>query len=112
MYLDSNRAAAALMLPLLLVNGAVLQAAPPDDERRSELKYLLKHDCGSCHGMRMDGGLGPPLKPEDLAAKPDAMLVQTVLFGKKGTPMPPWQALITEDEARWIVNVLKTGEAL
>ncbi|MCG8427047.1 MAG: cytochrome c, partial [Chromatiales bacterium] len=33
--------------------------AEPDQQRQNDLLHLLKHDCGSCHGMRLEGGLGP-----------------------------------------------------
>jgi len=33
-------------------------------ERQTELLYLLKQDCGSCHGMTLQGGLGSSLLPE------------------------------------------------
>jgi mono/diheme cytochrome c family protein len=39
-------------------NGPVPAAL--DTARQAELLHLLKHDCGSCHGMTRKGGLGPP----------------------------------------------------
>ena len=84
-------------------------AAAPDSQRQAELLYLLKHDCGSCHGMTRQGGLGPPLLPEDLRDRPQLLLVNTVLDGRSGTPMPPWRGLITEGEATWIARSLKEG---
>ena len=76
-------------------------------DRQAELVHLLKHDCGACHGMRLTGGLGPPLRAADLSAKPEAALVSTVLAGRAGTPMPPWRGLLTDDEARWLVRYLR-----
>jgi cytochrome c55X len=31
------------------------------------------------------------------------------VHGRPGTPMPPWRALLSEDEARWIANRLAQG---
>ena len=81
----------------------------PDDARQSELRYLLKQDCGSCHGMTMKGGLGPALLPETLKDKPHGLLVEAVLNGRPGTPMPGWRDLLSEDEIHWMVSGLRSG---
>jgi cytochrome c55X len=78
--------------------------------RQDELLYLLKQDCGSCHGMRLLGGLGPALLPENLAAASVEDLTAVILHGRPGTAMPPWKALLTEADARWLSQLLKTGE--
>lgn len=77
--------------------------------RQSELLNLLRQDCGSCHGMTLKGGLGPALTPEQLSDKSIQMLVQTILAGRPGTPMPPWAPFITRYEAEWLVKQLKAG---
>ncbi len=77
--------------------------------RARELVRLVRQDCGSCHGMTLKGGLGPPLTPEALRDKPAASLVATVLMGRPGTPMPPWQRFVTAAEAEWIVVRLQGG---
>ena len=77
--------------------------------RQTELMYLLKQDCGSCHGMTLKGGLGPALLPETLNGKPRELLVTTILEGRTGTAMPPWKALLTQDEAEWITVQLQQG---
>ena len=87
-------------------------AAALDAARQDELLYLLKHDCGSCHGMTRKGGLGPSLLPSVLQGRPKLLLVNTVLDGRPGTPMPPWRGLLTEQEARWLVDMLRQGEGL
>ena len=73
-----------------------------------KLVRLVRQDCGSCHGLLLKGGLGPSLLPEALAGKPAQSLVATILAGRKGTPMPGWLGLITEQEAQWIVERLLT----
>jgi cytochrome c55X len=87
-------------------------AAGVDPVRQSELLYLLKHDCGSCHGMTRKGGLGPALLPANLRDRPPQLMVNTVLYGRPGTPMPPWRGLLTEQEVRWLVEALRSGAGL
>ncbi|MCC6195321.1 MAG: cytochrome c [Burkholderiales bacterium] len=86
-------------------------AEPPAPARQRELAHLLAHDCGSCHGGRLAGGLGPPLTAEALRARPDESLVATIIHGRPGTPMPPWRPFLTETEAQWLVQRLKQGES-
>ena len=86
--------------------------AAPDASRQAVLLYLLKHDCGSCHGMTRQGGLGPPLLPENLQGRPQLLMVNTVLDGRPGTPMPPWRGELSAQDATWLVEVLRAGEGL
>ena len=83
-----------------------------DPVRQAEVLYLLKHDCGSCHGMTRRGGLGPALLPGNLLDRPPLLMVNTVLDGRPGTPMPPWRGLLTEQEVHWLVEALRSGEGL
>jgi cytochrome c55X len=78
-------------------------------QRREALRTLVHQDCGSCHGMRLTGGLGPPLTPEALQHKSSIFLVATIREGRPGTPMPPWKTLLGEAEIQWIVQYLKTS---
>ncbi len=80
-----------------------------DEKRQNELLYFVKHDCGSCHGMTLKGGLGPALLPETLGGKPKAFLVTTILEGRKNTAMPPWKPMLSHDDASWIVEQLQNG---
>ncbi len=97
----------------ILVSLSVVLAAPAVAElsaqRQTELGHLLRQDCGSCHGMTLKGGLGPALTPEALIGKPDGLLVNSILHGRPGTPMPPWEGLLTREEADWIVQQLRKG---
>lgn len=77
--------------------------------RQKELVHLVRQDCGSCHGMTLQGGLGPSLLPEALRDKPVESLVATIYGGRPGTPMPPWHRFVTEAEAEWIVGKLLAG---
>ncbi len=94
---------------LFLLTPAVALTADPPPERMRELVRMVRQDCGSCHGLTLKGGLGPPLLPETLHEKPAESLRYTVLLGRPGTPMPPWNAFMTEAEADWIVRQLIQG---
>ena len=86
----------------------VVADIPP--ARQSELMHLLTQDCGSCHGLTRKGGLGPALTKEALAGKPAVVLREVILNGRPGTPMPPWQRFLSEQEADWLVQVLLEGK--
>lgn len=86
---------------------AALGAQAAADPR--ELVRLVRQDCGSCHGMRLTGGLGSPLTPQALRDKPVDSLVATVVHGRPGTAMPPWKTILSEQDAEWIVQRLIEG---
>ncbi len=90
-------------------SAALAVAAEPEISRQKELVHLVRQDCGSCHGMTLQGGLGPALLPESLKDKPAEGLVATVYYGRPGTPMPPWKQFMSEAEADWIVKKLMNG---
>ena len=96
----------------LLSSLAATVFSAPGVDRQAELLYLLKHDCGSCHGMTRKGGLGPPLLPDNLDRRPQLLMVNTILDGRPGTPMPPWRAELTEQDAQWLVEAMRRGEGL
>jgi cytochrome c55X len=77
--------------------------------RQAELRHLLHQDCGACHGLHLTGGLGPPLTPASLAGKPAPDLAAAIRQGRPGTPMPPWADFLSAEEARWLVDVMKSG---
>ena len=104
---------------LLLVLAVIFLSVPnakagqgvvaPTGERRAEVLKMVRQDCGSCHGMTMKGGLGPALTPAALQTKPADSLTATILHGRPGTAMPPWQDFLAADEAAWIVEQLQQG---
>ncbi|MGK9065672.1 c-type cytochrome [Stutzerimonas chloritidismutans] len=97
-----------LTLVSLLPHSAAL-ANGPTAERQAQLGNLLLQDCGSCHGLRMTGGLGPALTREALAGKPRESLIATVTHGRPGTAMPGWNALLNEQDIAWLVDQLLQG---
>jgi cytochrome c55X len=89
--------------------GGVRAAAVPAPARQQQLIQMVRHDCGSCHGLTLAGGLGPALVPEALQGKPVEYLQAMILRGRPGTAMPGWQGLLSEDDAHWIASELREG---
>lgn len=82
-------------------------ADEPGAARQQELENMLKHDCGSCHGLPPKGGLGPSLMPDALAGKNDALLFDAIRNGRAGTAMPSWRPFLNDVEIRWMVGRLR-----
>lgn len=78
------------------------------ESRQLELKHLVKHDCGSCHGMTMKGGMGPSLLKKDLATFSDEYLFQVIKFGRPQKAMPPWNKILTDTEIKYVIKILRT----
>lgn len=96
-----------LAIAAFLAIALVGQPVHADDNR--ELVRLVREDCGSCHGMTLQGGLGSPLTREALRDIPRENLVATILYGRPGTAMPPWKTLLSQAQAEWIAARLHEG---
>ena len=103
----SNWAPSLFLLMGLMGTQSVM--AEPGSARKTELMYLLRQDCGSCHGMTLRGGLGPSLLPDALGSKPPELLALTILDGRAGTAMPPWRGELGVDDVNWLVRRLQEG---
>lgn len=88
--------------------GAAPEAAP-EPERQQQLVRVVRQDCGSCHGMRLTGGLGPALTVDRMADYPLDSLLAVIRHGRPGTPMPGWAPMLSEADARWIAQRLQQG---
>ena len=100
-------AAASLLMPAA---GALAQdVEAPTATRQAELVRLVRQDCGSCHGIRRAGGLGPALTAEAMRELPLDTIVSVIRNGRPGTPMPGWGRFINEAEAQWIARELQAG---
>lgn len=106
LFVTSLLSSSLLMSHVAVAESAVAEVGPA---RKNELLYFVKHDCGSCHGMTLKGGLGPALLPETLSAKPKDYLVTTILEGRKNTAMPPWKSMLSQSDAMWITEQLQNG---
>jgi cytochrome c55X len=96
------------IISLLVINGAACAEVSP--ARGEQLEYMLLQDCGSCHGLTLQGGLGPALLPENLPGRTRDYLVYTILRGRAGSAMPPWRGLLSEQDAAWMADRLLTGQ--
>lgn len=93
---------------LLLV--AMTNAFGLDEERREELDHLLRHDCGSCHGLELKGGLGPALTDERMRQRSLAYLRAVIRDGVPGTTMPPWEPLLSEADIAYLARTLRAEQ--
>ena len=104
--------AKGVLAPLALLCAPLWAQAPletPTAQRQHELVRMVRQDCGSCHGLHLTGGLGPALTPEALTGKPLDSMVATIYGGRPGTPMAPWKAMLSEQDALWIAQQLFAG---
>lgn len=102
-----------LLMTLLLLAAATSTSADTiGAERSNVLLNLLYQDCGSCHGMRLTGGLGPALTPNVMQQRSLDYLISVIRDGRPNTPMPPWKGLLSNAEISWLANYLQTQEAL
>jgi cytochrome c55X len=86
-----------------------VSAASDEGVDEADLRNLVLQDCGSCHGITLRGGLGPPLRPADLEQMSAGAIAAMIREGIPGTAMPPWKALLSDPEIRWISGRLKSG---
>jgi cytochrome c55X len=101
-----------VFIPLMctvLNSNATEVTSNPSVARSEKLIRMVRQDCGSCHGMRLTGGLGPSLVPEVIQGKPIETLTAIIYHGVIGTPMPGWKTMLTEADAQWIAENLLKG---
>ncbi len=96
----------------LTVSAQAEPVAPqaPVAPRQQQLLHMLKQDCGSCHGLRMTGGLGPALTREAMQRLPLTSLSAVIYHGRPGTAMPAWKTMIKAEEAEWIAAWLQSPQ--
>ncbi|MCL1961001.1 MAG: cytochrome c [Desulfovibrionaceae bacterium] len=107
-HLPLRVAAASLALIAGQALGQQGEAAP-SSARQAELVRMVRQDCGSCHGLKLTGGLGPALTQDALRDIAQDSLVATIFHGRPGTPMPGWKTMISEADAVWIAQQLQAG---
>jgi cytochrome c55X len=90
-------------------SGLMAGEQPEQSRSRADLENLVLQDCGSCHGMTLKGGLGPPLRPENLGHLPEEAITAIIREGVPGTAMPPWKPLLAPADIEWISHQLKVG---
>jgi cytochrome c55X len=97
------------LLGVTLATSVSADDSGPTAQRTAQLVHLVRQDCGSCHGLTLRGGLGPPLLPAALAGKPADYLKHVILNGTAGSAMPGWAPLLSAADAEWIAQRLLSG---
>ena len=97
------------ILIISMIFSSVALAGTPDAARQQQLLRLLKQDCGSCHGMTLKGGLGPDIRAQRMSKLSCDAIVTTIAKGRPGTPMPPWEKLLSADDIEWLAQQLQLG---
>ena len=95
------------LLLLFLISSVGSPSISPSQQ--NDLRELVLQDCGSCHGLKLTGGLGSAITAEALQGKSATMLIETILNGRNNTPMPAWKSQLTRAEVAWIVEQLQKG---
>lgn len=106
----SGWAMAVAVAAALCLASAVLAQAPtqtPALQRQQQLLRMLRQDCGSCHGMKLTGGLGPAITMQAMRELPRGSIAAVIYHGRPGTPMPGWKTMLSADEAEWLAGVLQ-----
>lgn len=98
---------AMLGAPVVLAAVADAGPTPPRDLRR-----LVLQDCGSCHGMTLEGGLGPAITPAALRGRDPSELTAVIREGRPARAMPGWGPLLAPGEAERIAQGLLDGTFL
>lgn len=92
---------------MAMIAALALSTVAHADESK-KLERMVIQDCGSCHGLTMKGGLGRPLTAEALAHVDTQTIATIILDGVPGTAMPPWRPLLSEQQAQWMAEYLKS----
>ena len=67
-----------------LISAPAHKVTPRNDSKGRDLFAI----CGACHGLKIEGAMGPPLlDPGFLMSASDAMIRRTIMYGRPGTPM-------------------------
>ncbi|MFN3594413.1 MAG: c-type cytochrome [Thiobacillaceae bacterium] len=95
-----------------VVGLAVALAATAGEGPRPDAQPLVRfvrQECGFCHGLRLNGGLGVPLTAETMRTRPIDYLETVISQGIPGTAMPGWAPYLTASQVRWIAERLREG---
>lgn len=104
-----DRSTRRLFASLLFLTAGCATAGPAA-AGEEELLRLLKDDCGSCHGLRLSGGLGPALTRASLDGLSDGALFEVIRNGRPERAMPPWKGILSDAEITTLVAILRTGK--
>lgn len=101
--LDSSTMRSALLLAILLLVVSACTSVDPN----ATGPEVFEQVCARCHGINLDGGVGPSLGPDsEAASKPDESLLTTITTGR--ARMPSFRNQLTEDQIRGLVEYIRT----
>ena len=69
---------------------------------------LFQAHCASCHGQQLEGGMAGSLL-DDIwtTASTDEALSHAIKFGLDGTNMPSWKSVLSDDDIRTLVLLIR-----
>lgn len=89
--------------PLFFVTG-FMASASAGVLGQGEIKKSYETYCASCHGVNLEGGLGPNLIDDTwLHGSSDKDVANSIRLGNLDAGMPAWQKTLTEDQIRAMV---------
>lgn len=100
------RASVNRLLVLLLPFGAGC-AAPPAGENGQE---VYERVCANCHGVDLEGGLGPAIGPgSNTAEQDDGFLTLTITRGRGR--MPSFRSTLTDEQVERVVEYVRSRQS-
>lgn len=92
---------------LFVAESRVATLLPPEEMGRA----LYTTNCASCHGEEGNGDTGPGLHTNPFVqAQNDEGLIDFILAGRNNTPMNGFEGMLTEDELRNVVLLLRSWQ--
>ena len=88
----------AALFVFLLPKQLAAHEPPLSPERQASLRSLLHQECGSCHGLKLNGGLGPALTSDALQGQSAAQVALTIMHG--------WNRFLHPSESLWLADFL------
>jgi nitrite reductase (NO-forming)/hydroxylamine reductase len=71
------------------------------------VEKMFEKECQGCHGPNHEGGVGADLRPTQIAKKNAYTLSETILNGRPGTAMPPFESKMNKADAQKMVDYLQ-----
>lgn len=67
--------------------------------------------CAVCHGTEGEGGIGPPLRGSGfITSHSDQEILDLILTGRQGTPMPGFSAQLSEREINALIDRIRSWQ--
>ncbi len=97
------------MRRILLLSCMVIAACSPPLAEDASGPAVYESRCASCHGVGLEGGVGPALGAgSELADKPDEYVVNSIVNGRGR--MPAFRASLSDVQIERVVDYLRTEQ--